>query len=414
MSARPTSGLLALVVLAFGSGYFLSYFFRNVNAVLSPLIVAQFELNATQIGLLTSAFFLSGAIIVIPVAILLDRVGPRRVLIGQFLITSAGAAIFATGTTATALLLGRALLGLGVAGCLATAFKGVTVWFPRDRWATGNALVLAVGSLGAIAGTQPLQWLLTLVTWREVFVICACVSLAMAAVAHFLLPDRNAEPETAAPRGVYRHVLALPVFWRLMPMVSLSLAAFFAIQGLWANAWMSDVAGLSQSQIGGRLLLMAGAMSCGMLINGTLADRLTGLGVPPAAMMTTGFAGLLLAQAALAFELAPQAWWPWALMGYAGNIGALGYPLISRRFPLRESARAMSAVAVMGFAFSFALQFGFGGILDLWGRDPSGAYPAEAYRAALGTLLALQSAALLWFVTSRDVWGEARYDRVLP
>jgi len=414
MSAREAPGLLAVVVLAFGSGYFLSYFFRNVNAVLSPVIVTQFDLNATEIGLLTSAFFLSGAVIVIPVAILLDRYGPRRVLIAQFLITAAGALVFAKGTTPTELLLGRALLGLGVAGCLATAFKGVTVWFPRNRWATGNAMVLAVGSLGAIAGTQPLQWLLDLMTWREVFLIGAGVSLAMAAVALILLPERNAVADGTAARGVYRHVLRLPVFWRLMPMVALSLAAFFAIQGLWANAWMADVAGLSQAQIGGRLLLMAGAMSCGMLINGTLADRLTGLGVPLAALMTTGFAGLLTAQAVLAFELAPQAWWPWALMGYAGNIGALGYPLISRRFPARESARAMSAVAVMGFAFSFAVQFGFGWILDLWGSDAAGAYPAEAYGAALGTLLVLQGAALLWFVTSRDVWGEATYESVLP
>ena len=48
--------------------------------------------------------------------------------------------------------------------------------------------------------------------------------------------------------------------------------------------------------------------------------------------------------------------------------------------------------------FPFAVQFGFGWILDLWGSDAAGAYPAEAYGAALGTLLVLQGAALLWFV----------------
>lgn len=414
MSGRDTPRVMALVVLAFGSGYFLSYFFRNVNAVLSPIIVEQFDLSATQIGLLTSVYFITAAVILIPLAIMLDRFGPRRVLVGQLVITAAGAVVFATGTSTLTLLLGRALIGLGVAGCLTTAFKAVTVWFPRNRWASGNSLVLAVGSLGSIAGTQPLQWLLELVTWREVFWIGAGASLVMATVTLTLVPERNAQADGTVARGVYRHILRLPVFWRLMPMVSLSLATFFAIQGLWANAWMADVAGLSQSQIGGRLLLMAGAMSCGMLINGTVADRLASVGVPLAAMMTLGFAGLLTAQAVLAFELAPQAWWPWALMGFTGNIGALGYPLISRRFPARESARSMSAVAVMGFALAFAVQFTFGWVLDLWGSDPTGAYPAEAYAAAIGGLLALQCMALLWFVTSRDVWGDAKYESVLP
>ena len=263
MSAREAPGLLAVVVLAFGSGYFLSYFFRNVNAVLSPVIVTQFDLNATEIGLLTSAFFLSGAVIVIPVAILLDRYGPRRVLIAQFLITAAGALVFAKGTTPTELLLGRALLGLGVAGCLATAFKGVTVWFPRNRWATGNAMVLAVGSLGAIAGTQPLQWLLDLMTWREVFLIGAGVSLAMAAVALILLPERNAVADGTAARGVYRHVLRLPVFLAAYAHGGAVACGVLRHPGaLGPTPGWPMSRGLSQAQIGGRLLAHGGGDPC--------------------------------------------------------------------------------------------------------------------------------------------------------
>ena len=405
MTDHPVLRLLVLVVVTFGMGYFLSYFLRNINAILLPTIAAEFSLMATGIGFLTSTYFLVGALVLVPVAILLDRFGPRRLLAWQMLVTASGAAIFAVGDNFPVLLLGRALIGLGVAGCLTTALKAVTIWFPRRRWATGNSLVLGVGSLGVISGTQPLQWLLQFVTWREVFWGCAALSLAVALIALAGMPDRDAPRSEPVADRVYVRVLTMPVFWRLMPVASLSMAVFFAIQGLWANAWMSDVAGLSQEDIGSRLLLMALAMSCGMLVNGTIADMLTGVGIPLAAVMAAGVTGLLVAQFTVMAALAPQAWWPWAVMGFTGNIGALGYPLISRRFPMGGSARAMSVLAMSNFALAFAVQFLLGWILDFWGRSEFGAYPVEAYRAGLGAFLGLQVLVFAWFLCSREIWN---------
>ena len=404
--------VLALVVTSFGMGYFLSYFLRNVNAVIAPDIVADFSLSATQIGLMTSVYFMMAALVLIPIAILLDRYGPRRVLILQLCVAAAGCAIFARAMSFEALLVGRALIGLGVAGCLTTAFKAVTVWFPRDRWATGNSLVLGVGSLGVIAGTQPLQILLLYVSWREVFLLCAGISLIVVFVLFVRVPERNAPKAAPNSNGIYGKVLTMRAFWRLMPVASLSMAVFFAIQGLWANAWLSDVAGLTQTEVGHRLLLMALAMSMGMLINGVLADTLTGLGIPLAAVMSLGILGFLVAVLAITTRFAPLAWWPWAVMGFTGNIGALGYPLISRRFPASGSARAMSVLAASNFTLAFLVQFSMGWILDLWGRNENGAYPAEAYTVALGALLGLMSLTFLWFLTSREVWQNPKLQEV--
>lgn len=405
LAQRPATRVLALVVVSFGLGYFLSYFLRNVNAVLSPLIVAEFNLTATELGLLTSLYFFAAAAVLVPVAILLDRFGPRRVLIGQMIVTAIGCALFATGSTADDLMIGRTLIGLGVAGGLTTAFKAVTVWFPRERWATGNSLVLGVGSLGVIAGTQPLQFMLGVLDWRQIFWLVVAVCLALAVLLLLKVPDRNAPRTPGQPiAAIYREVLALPVFWRLMPVASLPMAVFFSIQGLWANGWMSDVAGLTQNEIGARLLLMALAMSCGMLINGSISDLLTGLGIPLAAVLSVGIVGLLSAQLILVLQLAPQAYWPWAVMGFTGNIGALGYPLLSRRFPASVSARAMSVLAMSNFGLAFAVQFSTGALLDLFGTDAAGHYPVRAYEIAFSFFLILQMAAFVWFLTARAVW----------
>ncbi len=404
MTPKAPGKTLTLVVATFGMGYFLSYFLRNVNAVLAPIIVEEFSFTATEIGLLTGAYFIMGALALIPVAMMLDRFGPRRMLIAQLLVAASGCALFATGEGAPSLMIGRALIGAGIAGCLTTAFKAVTLWFPRNRWATGNSLVLGVGSLGVIAGTQPLQWLLQFVDWREVFLLCGAISLSVAVLAFLAVPERNI-PRSATPKtSVYGRVLTLPVFWRIVPVASLTMAVYFAIQGLWANAWMADVAGLSQAEIGQRLLVMALAMSCGMLLNGTIADMLNTVGVPLAVVMAVGFTCLLLAELALVLELAPRAWWPWAVMGYTGNVGALGYPLISRRFPTSGSARAMSLLAMSVFALAFVVMTTLGGVLDVWGKEASGAYPAEAYSFGIGGFLALQVLTFLWFLTSREVW----------
>jgi len=404
LTDRNRSTVLTLVVVTFGLGYFLSYFLRNVNAVLSPDLVAEFSLNATALGLLTSTYFIMAAIILIPVAVALDRFGPRRVLMAQLVIASMGCAVFALGASPTALLVGRALIGAGVAGCLMSAFKAVTVWFPRDRWATGNSLILGVGSIGVIASTQPLQWLMEFVSWREVFWLALGLCAITTLLALVFVPDQNARPRTGQADHVYRQIFSLPVFWRLMPVASLTMAVFFAIQGLWANAWMTDVAGLTQLEVGSRLLVMALAMSCGMLLNGTIADLLTNMGVPLAVVLAVGVACLLLAQLLLLTGVAPDALWPWALMGFTGNVGALGYPLISRRFPTSVSARAMSVLAMSNFALAFAVQFMFGWILDLWGKTGDGAYPVIAFSYGLGVFLLLQAMAFIWFLTSSEVW----------
>ena len=66
------------VVLPFLAGYYLSYVYRAVNAVLGPLLAAEFGISAAQLGFLTGVYFFSFALFQIPLGVLLDRFGPRR------------------------------------------------------------------------------------------------------------------------------------------------------------------------------------------------------------------------------------------------------------------------------------------------------------------------------------------------
>ena len=86
--------LLAVVFLPFAAGYFCSFLFRNVNSVVFPELTQQFGLSPGKLGLLTSAYFITFAVAQLPLGMLMDRYGPRRVNATMLLVAAAGAVVF--------------------------------------------------------------------------------------------------------------------------------------------------------------------------------------------------------------------------------------------------------------------------------------------------------------------------------
>ena len=105
------------VFLPFALGHYLSSLLRSVNAVLAPSLVQSMALDSAQLGLLTSAFFFSFALVQLPVGIALDRYGPRKVQLVLMLVAGCGTLLFAWANNFATLVLARALIGLGLGGC---------------------------------------------------------------------------------------------------------------------------------------------------------------------------------------------------------------------------------------------------------------------------------------------------------
>src|SRR5687768_14175270 len=236
--------LLFVVLLPFGAGYFLSYLFRNINAVVGKYLIAEVGLSASDIGLLTAAYFLTFALCQIPAGVLLDRFGPRRVNGTLLCVAALGALLFSLAESRDTLALARGLIGVGVSVCLMSSFQAITLWFPRDRWPLLNALILTLGGLGAITGTGPVEAALALTDWRGVFVALSIATIVVAAAILLIVPDRPSEraPERlgAIFAGVGR-VLRSPAYWAMAPIVVFAQATNLALIGLWAGLWLRDV-----------------------------------------------------------------------------------------------------------------------------------------------------------------------------
>src|SRR2546421_2699861 len=143
------------VFVPFAAGYFLSFFFRNVNAIISKDLAGEFALTPADLGFLTSMYLLAFAAFQLPLGVLLDRYGPRRVVAALLCSAATGALVFALARDFAMLSIGRALIGLGVSAGLMGAIKAFTLWFPLSRLATLNGLFLAIGGLGGLPAPPP-------------------------------------------------------------------------------------------------------------------------------------------------------------------------------------------------------------------------------------------------------------------
>ena len=180
------------IFILFTSAYFLSYFYRSANAVIAPALSNELSLGAEQLGLMTSLFFASFALVQLPLGIGLDRWGPRWVTPGLMLVGVVGSLIFAIAPSFGILAVGRALIGVGMAGILMGSLKVFSQWFSAERFATVSGLLVGIGSSGALIAATPLAWLNSTIGWRAVFVAGAAIT-ALVAVS-IVLWTRNTPP----------------------------------------------------------------------------------------------------------------------------------------------------------------------------------------------------------------------------
>lgn len=397
---------IARVLVPFAAGYFLSYAFRAINAVIASDLSADTGLDAAALGFVTSAYFFTFAAFQLPLGVLLDRFGPRRVESALLMVAALGAALFAMGDGAGSLGFARACIGLGVSGCLMASFKAFVMWFPGDRLPLVNGVIMTAGGLGALSVTTPTQWLLVYLGWREIFVALAVVTVLVAALIFFVVPRHPAEIKSRAVglreqlEGVAT-VYRSPFFWRIVPMVTATHAGFLAFQSLWAGPWLRDVDGLTGRDLANHLLAMAAAMVVGYFTLGLVMERVGRLGLRSTLVPVVGMGGFMLVQLAILSGMPVPSLWLWSAFGLFGTSTILWYALLSQRVAPEIAGRANTGMNVIAFGGAFAAQWGLGAIIGLWPGVVPGTYALAGYRAGLGTSLALQAVGFLWLLWPR-------------
>ena len=385
------------LLIPFAAGYFVSFLLRNVNAIIAPDLSAALGLSAADLGVLTAAYFLTFASIQLPLGILLDHYGARRVEAFLLLIAALGCIGFALGTNLFELVGARALIGLGVSACLMASFKVLAVWYPPERLPSLNAAVMVAGGLGALAATTPLARGVDWLGWRHMFFVLAALTTLVAIVV-FTTPEK---PNTRSTESFKRQLQALAdilkssVFWTYAPMTASGLGGFVALQGLWAVPWLMDVSGETRDGAAFHMLLTTVAMVCGWLATATLVDPLRRLGVSPGQFMTIcNLIGLLL-MGCLWLGVGDTRL-IWFLRGVFYAVGNIAFADLTARFAPTLAGRVNTALNFCTFMGAFGVQIGYGILLN--SLTQSGWTLMQSHQVAFGILTVLQGAGLFWYL----------------
>lgn len=393
-----------VVFLAFAFAYFFSALIRAVTATLSPTLTQDFSLRARDLGLLAGGYFLGFAALQLPLGTWLDRHGPRRVILCFLAVAVAGCLAFALATSFSGLLLARVLCGVGLGACLMAPLTGYRRWFGATTQLRANSWMLMTGSMGMVASTLPVQWLLPWLGWRPLFWGLAGTMLLSMLLIAWLVPPWQARAQqapTPATRPSYAQVWRHPYFRRMTPIGFFNYGGMVAIQTLWAIPWMTQVAGFTTMEAATGLFWLNIAMlltfwSWG-LVNPWLARR--GLHANRLIAVGTPLSLIVLALVALW----GPAWPAWAgvylaLYCVSSTFISLAQPAVGMAFPAELAGRALSAYNLVIFAGIFVMQWGIGLVID--GLQALGWTRVQSFQGALATLFVLGLASYLYFLSA--------------
>ncbi len=381
------------LLLPFALGSALSYLLCNSTALLAGPWAAQLDLAPADLGLLASVLFLAMAAAQIPLGVLLDRLGPRRLQCTCLLVTAAGCLLCATAHSSGVLILARVMIGLGIATATLSGLKAARLWLPPHRLGMVSGVLIASGALGAMAATLPAQAIIDVIGWRLLLVILAAVSLVGALLVAILVPemprqDRSLDEEPAPWRAIHHDRL----FWKLAPMSAAILGSAWALQGIWVAPWLAEVERLDPAAVAQRLLRMAIVFGIASLALGWLSDRLRSYSM----LMLAALGSLsIIAQLSLATGWPLSAAVAWSLIALTGAASTLSFSILIGALPVHIAGRASTALNLTLLLAAFALQWLFGLVVE---GSSSPGDRASAFATAFVVNSAIQAMALVWFV----------------
>jgi predicted MFS family arabinose efflux permease len=354
------------------------------------------------LGLLTAAYLGAFALFQLPLGVLLDRYGPRKVQAGLLCVAALGCVGFAFAPDFIGLFVARAVIGLGFSAGLMASYKSSATWVPAERRSLANTAIMSMGALGVVVATEPTEWLVGLIGWRNAFLVFAGLILLAAGFILAAAPRKDTLTTPAPLKQQFGQMIAImktPLFWRIAPLLGLTSGVQIGIQTLWAGPWMRDVMGFTREEVARHLLFMAVAFMVGILSVGVIADRLARRGIGPMQVML-GFNLLYFAaQAVIVLRVEGLMFPAWLFVAAFGQVAVLAFPWFAAHIGKELAGRANATINFTMFVAAFASQYLVGLIIGLFPASGTG-YSPQGYSWAIGIFLAAQLLAYGWYLAA--------------
>ena len=382
------------MVFALASGaFFLAFFHRVAPGAVAHELTAAFAVSGAALGALAATYFYAYAVMQVPTGVLVDTLGPRRVLAAGCLAAGIGSVIFGLAPTLAVALAGRTLVGIGVAVAFVSLLKFTANWFEERRFATASALANGVGVMGAVMGTAPLAWLVTEVSWRAVFVAAGALSVALAAATWARAQDApragGASPGTSSRAAavswrpalveVLRNRATWPGFWVTFGISG----SYVSFLGLWLVPFLVQVYGMSTIEASRHATLTILCSAVSLIGYAVLSDRMR---LRRPLIVVSGALYLLCWLAWLIGVPRGLTYFAVGAMGVVMTGFSLAWACAKEVNRPRYSGMAIAVVNTGAFAAAGFLQPLVGWVLDSSAGGSSNAVTLALFRPALLTL----------------------------
>ncbi len=404
--------------------YCYGFFQRVAPSVMVGELMTDFGVTAAILGNLSAFYFYAYASLQLPIGVLVDHWGARRMLVGAALMCGVGSLLFAKADNLMLAYAGRLLIGAGAGFTWVGALKLASQWLPPKRFALVSGMTLMLGMMGAVAGQAPLAAAVSAFGWRGTLNVAAIVAIALAVLIWLIVRDPKNETADSAQEDVsaqtagllngLKSTLKRRQSWYAAVFGGMMTAPMLAFAGLWGVPYLMEMYGLERPAAAASTSLLLIGWAFGAPLSGWASDHIGSRRLP----MLVGSIMALAIFAAIIFapglSLGLTRIMLFAQGFFAGSMVicfAIG----------REHNRPESAGATLGFVNTMVMASGalfqplIGWLLDLnWdGAIQSGSrvYAVEAYQTAFISLIicgvvAVLSAFLLRETHCRNVFEE--------
>lgn len=234
--------------------YFYQFILRVSPGVMTQDLMSSFAVQGCALGVLGAFYYNAYALMQIPLGILMDYFGPKRLIALSCAVAAIGTYMFASAQSLHVASLGRAMMGGGAACGFIGSIKLATLWFPPERLGTVIGFTMVLGTLGATSAGAPLGHLVDVFGWRFAMTAVAIAGVGLVALIVLLMrePSQNHVDKLAAQSnkdegskeyGILdglMEVMRSPQAWLIALFGCLMYVPLAALADLWGSLYLSE------------------------------------------------------------------------------------------------------------------------------------------------------------------------------
>jgi sugar phosphate permease len=390
------------IFLVLAASYILVFFHRMAPGVISGELMGAFNITGARLGTLAAMYFLIYAIMQIPSGILADTLGPRFSIVAGNVSAGIGSIVFGLAGSFETACAGRFLVGLGVSIIFISILKNNATWFSERWFALMTGVTLLIGNMGSILATAPLAWLLTIVSWRGLFLWIGIISIFLSIMGFLVVRNRpedagfpslremeGRKPIVESSQHWLKDLLDVMKVRSLWPgfFIQFGIAGgSFTFMGLWGMPFLRDVYGLDRGHAANFMTVMLLGYAAGGLFCGWLSDHISRR--RPVLIATTALnLGTWLMLLYLPWKPGPIGYLLFAFLGFMFTGGVVTFAAAKEVIHPALAGTATSLINIGSFLGTLIMQPLFGWVLDLtWNGTMTGnirVYSAGNYHTAM-------------------------------